>query len=238
MWRSNGASSWAASAAGPMCAPKRCAVPRMISRLAASSSGACSCIQVLSALCASSSSRWIAVAVGAGTVCRVSSVTTPKRAPPAPLSAHSSSSSAVDDLAAAQNDARAEHLVAREAVQAPEDADPAAEREARDADGRAAPRGDRAPVRRERVVELAEPHARADGHGVAVDVDRAHRARVDQHACGRRGAGEVVTAAADRERLAEARGRRRRPGAWRTRRSASGLMCSNRAIAGRATSRS
>ena len=184
---------------------------------------------------ASSSSRWTAVAVGASTVLKVSSVTTPKRAPPEPFSAHRRSSSALStDRPVVQDDARGDELVAREAVQPAEDADPAAEREPRDADRRAAARGDRPAVGLQRVVDLAEPRARADRDRLLVDLDRSHRAGVDQDAGRRRMAGEVVPAAADRDRLPSfARAPRRPLVASRTRRSSRGLMCSNRAIAGR-----
>ena len=78
----------------------------------------------------------------------------------------------------------AEQLVGREAVRAAEDPEPAAEREARDADGRPAPGGDRQAVCVERVVHGAEPRPGADGHHAVGDRHGVHRRYVDHDSGG------------------------------------------------------
>jgi hypothetical protein len=81
---------------------------------------------------------------------------------------------AVDDATVGQDDVGREQLVGGQPVLAAEDAEPAAERQAGDADRRSAAARDRAPVFVERAVELAEPHAGADRHRAVADRDPTH----------------------------------------------------------------
>jgi hypothetical protein len=81
---------------------------------------------------------------------------------------------AFDHATVRQDDLRPEQVVAGEAVLAAEDPQPTAEREAGDPDGGTAAGGDGQAMGGQRVVELVEPHAGADGRHVLRDRHRAH----------------------------------------------------------------
>ena len=98
-------------------------------------------------------------------------------------------------------------------VAAAEDPQPAAEGQAGDADVRPAAGRDRDPVRRERVVDVAQPRAGPD-HGGALGVLDRVQGRDVEHEPGarRRPAGEAVAAAARRHGQPRGRGERERRG--------------------------
>jgi hypothetical protein len=111
---------------------------------------------------------------------------------------------APDHAPVGQHDLSREQLVGRQSVAPAEDADPASEHQTRDAHRRSAAAGDRPSLRVQRVVELAEPGAGPDRHGVAGDRDRAQTAEVDESAGGRGRPGEAMTTRADRDAGARA----------------------------------
>jgi hypothetical protein len=94
-------------------------------------------------------------------------------------------------------------VVAGQAVLAAEDPEPAAEGEAGDPDGGTAAGGDGQAMGGQRIVEVAEPHAGADGCNLARERHRAHGREVEDDPLGRGPAGDRVPAAADRRRQAE-----------------------------------
>ena len=106
----------------------------------------------------------------------------------------------VDDPPVGEHDLRRAQAVRGQPVQAAEDPEAAAEREAGDADGRAAAGRDRAPAGVERVVDRAQPRAGADRRALALDADRVQRRDVDDDALRGRAAREAVPAAANRQR--------------------------------------
>ncbi|GAA1531665.1 hypothetical protein GCM10009827_056790 [Dactylosporangium maewongense] len=101
-----------------------------------------------------------------------------------------------DDPAVGEDDLRGAQPVAGEAVQAAEDAEPAAEGQAGDADARAAAGRDRPAGPVERVVHAGEGRPRADADHAVTHRHRVHRRQVDDHAGGGGAAREVVPAAA------------------------------------------
>ena len=193
------------------------AVTRRLAAIASGSSGDHACHAPTSAAARSAGQRRRnAVLGGASTVSKASDVTAPKRPPPDPRSAQKSVRvlrvRAGDELPVGQHDLGAAQRVAGQAVRPPEDAQPAAERQAGGADRRPAPSRDRAAVRRERLVHVAERRAGADGDRRAVQGDGPQGRQVDQQPLGRRAAGEAVPAAAQREREAVALRERERRG--------------------------
>ncbi len=139
------------------------------------------------------------------------------------------------DAPVGEHDLRADELVRREPVPTAEDPEPAAEREPGDAHRRPAAGGDREAALVERVVDVDEQRAGADGREPVGDRDRAHRGDVDDDPRRRGAPGEAVAAAAHRRR--QARGARKgdrgddvRGVAQRT--TALGITSSKRAIAG------
>ncbi len=76
---------------------------------------------------------------------------------------------AVPQLAFGGDDVDVRELVAGETPRAREDPDPSTERESGDADPRAAARRQTGARRRDGVVDVDEPRARADGHRSAAD---------------------------------------------------------------------
>ena len=110
------ATSARASASGPAKAPNTltCSGGVVMSRLAASASGASGAHACQAAIAAAGSSQNVSKAVitGSRTVAISSAVTTPKRAPPAPRSAHSRSSSASTTLPSASTTSAARTLSA------------------------------------------------------------------------------------------------------------------------------
>ena len=99
-----------------------------------------------------SQNSWKVVAAGAGSVRKTSDGDDAEHAaagsPQRPEQLLVAFLVAVDDAAVGQDDLCAEQLIGREPVRAAEDPEPAAERQARDADGRPAPGGDRQAVLR------------------------------------------------------------------------------------------
>ena len=140
----------------------------------------------------------------AGTVRSVSSVTMPQRHPPAPRSAQNRSGSRSASQRTTCPSASTTWALSSwsqvESIAAPEQADAATQREAGDADGRPAAARQCAPVRGERVVELAQPHPGAHGHAAVAHGDRAHRRQVDQQAARRGATLEAVAAGPDGDR--------------------------------------
>jgi hypothetical protein len=110
---------------------------------------------------------------------------------------------AIDDAAVRQDDLRLEQVVAGQAMLPAEDPEPAPEGEAGDADGGTAAGGDGPAVLGQRVIEVAEPHARADGRHLARERHRAHGCHVQDDPVGRGVTGDRVPAAADRRRQAQ-----------------------------------
>ena len=114
---------------------------------------------------------------------------------------------AVDEASVGEHDLSTDEAVARETVRAPQQADPAAEREAGDPDRRSAAGRDGSPVRVQCRVHLREssagPHG---GESVVGHGDVVHRAQVEHDPVARRSPREAVAAAARRD--AQARGSR------------------------------
>lgn len=102
-----------------------------------------------------------------------------------------------EDAAVREDDRRSEEMIGGQAMFAAEDAEPAAEREAGDPDGRSVSGRDRQSILVQSVVHVAEPGPRADGRDAVRDRYRAHRAHVYDDPFGRRAAGEAVSSAAN-----------------------------------------
>ena len=220
--RSSGSSVARVSASAAIIVPNTCAstgaagsADAVTSRLAASSSGpsgdhACQAA-ISSGAAAAGQTRWKPVSSGAATVAKASAVTTPKRAPPAPRSAQNRSGSRVrvagHGAAVGQRHLRGAQGVRGQPVAAAEDPQPAAEGQAGDADVRPAAGRDRDPVRRERVVDVAQPRAGPDHGGALGVLDRVQRGDVEHEPVARRRpAGEAVAAAARRHGQPRGRG--------------------------------
>src|SRR6266536_3455283 len=104
-----------------------------------------------------------------------------------------------DGAAVRQDDGRLHEVVAGEAELARGEADPAAEGQAGDADGRTHSRALRQPAPRSLVVDVDQPRARADRSAVAgVDGDAVQPGDVHDHA-GRRRVAAVAVAAGARD---------------------------------------
>jgi hypothetical protein len=119
---------------------------------------------------------------------------------------------AAGDAPVGEDDPRGAQRVRGQPVQAAEDPETAAERQARDPDGRAATARDRQAVRVEGVVDVAEPRPRADRRRAVRDLHRAQRRDVDDDALGRGAPREAVPAAADCHREPGAARERERRG--------------------------
>ncbi len=99
-----------------------------------------------------------------------------------------------------EHDLGREQLVHRQPVPAPENPDPAAERQPGDPDRRTTAGHDRPAMRVQRVVHGPKPGSGTHAHGAVGDLDRVHQRGVDDDLPTRRAPGEAVTSTADRDR--------------------------------------
>ena len=210
----SGASSARSSSSGPAYAPNTFTATggAVISRLAASASGASGAHACQAAIVAAASGQNVSNTVVSGArhgreVQRRDDAEVPAaRAAQRPeqvgllvLVAAHLAPVGQDHLGCAQR-------VGGQPVEAAEEPEPAAQREAGDADGRAAPGRDRHAVSVELVVDVAEQRARPDRRPPVGDRHAVERRDVDQHAVRRGAAAEAVPAAARRDRQSVRRG--------------------------------